>query len=139
MRGLYHINAVDCITQFEIVATCERLSEAYLLPVIDALLGSFPFQILGFHELENFSQQELFRLGMVGRAVMQRTEAQYYLHKNGFLDDEFREMRRSWMRGWFDMPVWAEWWKTERDQGTVTLSFIANVESAPPILVVARP
>jgi hypothetical protein len=43
VKGLYHINAVDCITQFEIVATCERLSEAYLLPVIDAMLASFPF------------------------------------------------------------------------------------------------
>ncbi|MEX2496298.1 MAG: hypothetical protein WD448_09430 [Woeseia sp.] len=49
VKGLYHINAVDCVTQFEIVATCERLSEAYLLPVIDTLLGSFPFRILGFH------------------------------------------------------------------------------------------
>lgn len=49
VKGLYHINAVDCVTQFEIVATCERLSEAYLLPVIDALLASFPFKILGFH------------------------------------------------------------------------------------------
>lgn len=48
-KGLYHINAVDCVTQFEIVATCERLSEAYLLPVIDTLLDSFPFKILGFH------------------------------------------------------------------------------------------
>ena len=34
VKGLYHINAVDCVTQFEIVATCERLSEAYLLPVL---------------------------------------------------------------------------------------------------------
>ena len=25
VKGLYHVNAVDCITQFEIVATCERL------------------------------------------------------------------------------------------------------------------
>lgn len=49
VKGLYHINAVDCITQFEVVATCARLSEAYLLPVITALLASFPFQILGFH------------------------------------------------------------------------------------------
>ena len=48
-KGLYHINAVDCVTQFEIVATCERLSEAYLLPVLEALLDSFPFRILGFH------------------------------------------------------------------------------------------
>jgi len=49
VKGLYHINAVDCVTQFEIVATCERLSEAYLLPVLKALLMSFPFRILGFH------------------------------------------------------------------------------------------
>lgn len=49
VKGLYHINAVDCVTQFEIVATCERLSEAYLLPVIETLLACFPFEILGFH------------------------------------------------------------------------------------------
>jgi len=49
VKGLYHINAVDCVTQFEIVATCERLSEAYLLPVLEAMLESFPFHILGFH------------------------------------------------------------------------------------------
>ena len=49
VKGLYHINAVDCVTQFEIVATCERLSEAFLLPVIEAMLASFPFTVLGFH------------------------------------------------------------------------------------------
>jgi transposase InsO family protein len=49
VKGLYHINAVDCVTQFEIVATCERISEAYLMPVLKALLDSFPFGILGFH------------------------------------------------------------------------------------------
>lgn len=49
IKGVYHINAVDCVTQFELVASCERLSEAYLVPVIDALLGEFPFKILGFH------------------------------------------------------------------------------------------
>ncbi len=49
VKGLYHINAVDCVTRFEIVATCARLSEAYLLPVIETLLASFPFRILGFH------------------------------------------------------------------------------------------
>jgi len=49
LKGLYHINAVDCVTQFEIIATCERLSEAYLLPVIETLLASFPFKLLGVH------------------------------------------------------------------------------------------
>ena len=49
MTGLYHINAVDCVTQFAIVATCERLSAAFLLPVIEAMLNSLPFPILGFY------------------------------------------------------------------------------------------
>jgi transposase InsO family protein len=48
-KGLYHINAVDCVTQYEVVATCERISEAFLIPVLEALLQSFPFVILGFH------------------------------------------------------------------------------------------
>jgi hypothetical protein len=31
------------------VATCERISEAFLIPVLEALLASFPFVIRGFH------------------------------------------------------------------------------------------
>jgi transposase InsO family protein len=49
IKGVYHINAVDCVTQWELIATCEKISEAYLLPVIEALLAGFPFRILGFH------------------------------------------------------------------------------------------
>ena len=49
LKGIYHINAVDCVTQFEVVATCERVSEAYLIPVLEEILLSFPFKILGFH------------------------------------------------------------------------------------------
>ena len=49
VKGLYHINAVDCVTQYEAVATCERISEAFLIPVLEALLASFPFVIRGFH------------------------------------------------------------------------------------------
>lgn len=48
-KGVYHINAVDCVTQFEAVATCERISEAYLIPVLEEMLLSFPFVIRGFH------------------------------------------------------------------------------------------
>lgn len=49
MKGVYHINAVDCVTQWELVACCEKISEAFLLPVLKALLEEFPFEILGFH------------------------------------------------------------------------------------------
>jgi transposase InsO family protein len=48
-KGLYHVNAVDCVTQWEVVATVHTISEAHLLPVIEQMLDQFPFEILGFH------------------------------------------------------------------------------------------
>jgi transposase InsO family protein len=48
-KGVYHINAVDEVTQFEVVCTVEKISEQYLIPVIEQLLDCFPFVIKGFH------------------------------------------------------------------------------------------
>lgn len=48
-KGVYHINAVDEVTQYEIVASVEKISEAYLLPALQLLLDAFPFKIMGFH------------------------------------------------------------------------------------------
>ena len=48
-KGLYHINAVDEVTQFEIVCAVEKISERYLIPILEQLLNQFPFVILGFH------------------------------------------------------------------------------------------
>ena len=48
-KGVYHINTVDEVTQWEIVASVERISEAYLVPVLEIMLPQFPFVIRGFH------------------------------------------------------------------------------------------
>jgi transposase InsO family protein len=48
-KGVYHINAVDEVTQFEVICSVEKISEAYLIPVLEELLATFPFIILGFH------------------------------------------------------------------------------------------
>lgn len=48
-KGVYHINAVDEVTQFEVVCTVEKISEAYLIPILKMLLDSFPFTIIEFH------------------------------------------------------------------------------------------
>jgi transposase InsO family protein len=40
---------VDEVTQWEIVASAEKISEAYLAPVLENMLVQFPFIIRGFH------------------------------------------------------------------------------------------
>lgn len=47
--GIYHINAVDTVTQWQVVGCVETISERHLLPVLEAMLHQVPFVILGFH------------------------------------------------------------------------------------------
>jgi transposase InsO family protein len=48
-KGVYHINAVDEVTQWQVVGATAQISEAYLIPVLEAMLAQFPFRIRGFH------------------------------------------------------------------------------------------
>ena len=48
-KGLYHINAVDQLTQWQVVGGVETISESHLLPVLKEILEQFPFRVLGFH------------------------------------------------------------------------------------------
>ena len=63
-KGLYHINAIDEVTQFQIVVTVERISEEFMQPALTTILSSFPFKIRGFHsdngsEYINYTVAEL--------------------------------------------------------------------------------
>ena len=49
VKGVYHINVVDEVTQYQAVGSVETISERHLLPVLEQLLAAFPFAILGFH------------------------------------------------------------------------------------------
>ncbi len=49
VKGVYHINAVDEVTQFEVVCTVEKISEQYLIPALESMLEFFPFMIISFH------------------------------------------------------------------------------------------
>jgi hypothetical protein len=48
-KGVYHINAVDEVTQWEVVVSLERITETHLAANLESILRQFPFQIKGFH------------------------------------------------------------------------------------------
>ena len=49
VKGVYHLNAVDEVTQWQVVGAVPQISEAWLKPVLEAMLAQFPFRIRGFH------------------------------------------------------------------------------------------
>ena len=48
-KGVYHINSVDEVTQWENAAAVEKISEAYLEPILKIIIEQYPFTIFEFH------------------------------------------------------------------------------------------
>jgi transposase InsO family protein len=49
VKGVYHINLVDEVTQWQMVACVAAITQAHLKPVLEDILRRFPFVIRGFH------------------------------------------------------------------------------------------
>ena len=49
IKGVYHITCVDCVSQWQVMACVQGISEAFLLPVLALVMAQFPFVIEGFH------------------------------------------------------------------------------------------
>ena len=74
-KGVYHINAIDEVTQFQVVCTVEKISEAYLLPALEDLLAAFPFHIRGFHS-DNGSEYINGRVArLLGKLLIEFTKS----------------------------------------------------------------
>lgn len=48
-KGVYHVNFTDEVTQWELVACVEKISEQYLKPILELVISQFPFLIINFH------------------------------------------------------------------------------------------
>jgi len=48
-EGIFFVNSVDTITQWQNIGCVETISERHMLPVLEAILHQYPFRILGFH------------------------------------------------------------------------------------------
>ena len=49
VKGVYHINAVDEVTQWQVVGSVAAITQSHLKPVLQEILRQFPFVIHGFH------------------------------------------------------------------------------------------
>jgi transposase InsO family protein len=104
-KGVYHINAVDEVTQWEIAASVERISEAYLEPVLATLLGQFPFVIHGFHSDNGseFINQTVAKL--LNKLMIQQTKSRpRHSNDNGLAETKNGAVIRKHM-GWAHIPA----------------------------------
>src|SRR5579871_7013221 len=86
-KGIYHINAVDQVTQWEIVAAVPQISEFWLVPVLEAILMQFPFVILGFHS-DNGSEFINYTVArLLSKLLIEQTRSQaHHTGDNGLVE-----------------------------------------------------
>ncbi len=86
VKGMYHINAVDEVTQWQIVGACEHISEAYLIPVLEAMLAQFPFRIQGFHS-DNGSEYINHTVAhLLNKLLIEQTKSPRHSNDNGLAE-----------------------------------------------------
>jgi hypothetical protein len=88
-KGLYHINAVDQVTQWEIVAAAAQISELWLLPVLEAMLQQFPFVIRGFHS-DNGSEFINYNVAhLLSKLLIEQTKSRaHHTGDNGLVESK---------------------------------------------------
>ena len=98
VKGVYHINVIDEVTPAQHVGIVAAISERFLIPVLEALIEAFPFQIDGFHanngsEYINHRVAELLNKLHVGECTKSRAQ-----HSN---DNALAESTNAWVvRKW---------------------------------------
>ena len=106
VKGVYHINVVDEVTQFQHVGTVAAISEAFLIPVLEALIGTFPFEVKGFHadngsEYVNHHVAALLEKLHVGTFTKSRAR---HTNDNALVESKNASVIRKWL-GYSHIPA----------------------------------
>ena len=104
-KGVFPINAVDEVTQWEIAASVERISETYLEPVLVTILTQFPFVIHGFHSDNGseFINQTVAKL--LNKLMIEQTKSRpRHSNDNGLAETKNGAIIRKHM-GWGHIPA----------------------------------
>lgn len=106
VKGVYHINVVDEVTQYQQVGTVAAISQASLMPVLEALLEAFPLRVLGFHadngsEYINHQVAKLLHSLHIGQFTKCRPR---HCNDNALVESKNAAVVRKWL-GYTHIPV----------------------------------
>lgn len=89
IKGIYHLNMVDEVTQWQVVGAVAHISEAWLKPLLEAALAQFPFQLKGFHS-DNGSEFINYKVAeMLQKLLIEQTKSRpRHSNDNGLVESK---------------------------------------------------
>jgi transposase InsO family protein len=89
IKGVYHINAVDQVTQWQIVGSVAAITQSHLEPVLRAILQQFPFPIRGFHSDNGSEFINESVAGLLKRLLIEQTKSRpRHSNDNGLVESK---------------------------------------------------
>lgn len=97
-KGVYHLNVIDEVTQSEFIGAAEKISERYLLPILEVLLAFFPFVIWEFHA-DNGSEYINERVvKLLNKLLIQLTKSRpRHTNDNALVEGKNGSIIRKWI------------------------------------------
>ncbi len=74
-KGVYYINSVDEVTQWQVVMSTEKISEAFLIPIITMLIEHYPFKIIEFHSDNGSEYINKYLVGLLNKLLIKLTKS----------------------------------------------------------------
>jgi transposase InsO family protein len=75
VKGVYHINAVDEVTQWQVVGCTPAIGETWLEPLLESMIKQFPFVIRGFHSDNGSEFVNHTVAGLLGKLLIEQTKS----------------------------------------------------------------
>ena len=103
-KGIYHINMVDMVTQFEFVGAVEAISENFMKKILSELLEKFPFVIIEFHSDNGSEYINRTVVELLNRLLIQLTKTRpRHSNDNGLAETKNGAVIRKHM-GYIHIP-----------------------------------
>jgi len=107
-RDIYHINAVDEVTQWQVVVVVPLISERYMIPALNLIFSQFPFVIFNFHS-DRGSENINYRVAqLLSKLNIKQTKSRPRRpNDNALVETKNGSVIRKNM-GWQYLPDWDE-------------------------------
>lgn len=107
-KGVYHVNLVDEVTQWEIIIAVEEISEAFLEGVLAAALHCFPFVIRNFHSDNGGEYINKTVAKLLNTLLIRQTKGRpRHSNDNGLVETKNGAIIRKHMGYWHIPGKWA--------------------------------
>lgn len=97
-KGVYHINIVDEVTQWEYIGAVEKITEVHLVPLLIRILESYPFVLYEFHADNGSEYINRVVCKMLNKLFIKLTKSRSrQTNDNALVENKNGSVVRKWM------------------------------------------